>query len=114
MANGFITLDGKLDVEDVGDSVWHELHWRSFFQDLETDELGKVTSFKLHDLAQFVAKEICCVTKDNDVTTFSERIHHLLEHRWQTNVIQILEVKSLRSCIMLYDRRGCSFFFLVC
>ncbi|KAG4926673.1 hypothetical protein JHK85_053159 [Glycine max] len=41
-----LSLNGKLDVEDVGDSVWHELHWRSFFQDLETDELGKLTSLR--------------------------------------------------------------------
>ncbi|KAI9125357.1 hypothetical protein K1719_003973 [Acacia pycnantha] len=33
LANGFITSHGKLDAEDVGNEVWKELYWRSFFQD---------------------------------------------------------------------------------
>ncbi|RZB47369.1 Disease resistance protein RGA2 [Glycine soja] len=60
MANGFISSNE--DVEDVGDGVRRELYWRSFFQDLESNEFDKVTSFKMHDLihdlAQFVVEEI--------------------------------------------------------
>nr|KYP41900.1 Putative disease resistance protein RGA3 [Cajanus cajan] len=103
MANGFISSNGMLNAQDVGDDVWHELHWRSLFQDLEIDELGKVTSFKLHDLvhdlAQSVAEEICCITRDTDVTTLSKRIYHLSDSTWGSH--QLPKVKSLRTCIML-------------
>uniref|UniRef100_A0A0R0LDT9 Uncharacterized protein n=1 Tax=Glycine max TaxID=3847 RepID=A0A0R0LDT9_SOYBN len=40
MANGFISSNKILDVEDVGDGVWQELYWRSFFQDIEKDGFG--------------------------------------------------------------------------
>ncbi|KAG5042893.1 hypothetical protein JHK87_006808 [Glycine soja] len=50
-----------LHAKDVGDDVWNELYWRSFFQDIVTDEFGKVTSFKMHDHAQLVSKEVCCI-----------------------------------------------------
>ncbi|RDX85404.1 putative disease resistance protein RGA4, partial [Mucuna pruriens] len=105
MANGFISANEILDVEDVGDGVWHELYWRSFFQDIETDEFGEVTSFKMHDLvhdlALSVAEEVHCITNDNDVSTLSD-------HRWtwktseEANSIQLHKVKSLRTCISPY------------
>lgn len=41
MANGFIPFNGMLDVENVGDHVWNEVNWRSFFQDLKTNEFVK-------------------------------------------------------------------------
>ena len=81
MANGFISSNE--DVEDVGDGVRRELYWRSFFQDLDSDEFDKVTSFKMHDLihglAQFVVEEVCCITINNDVTSMFERIHRLAQ-----------------------------------
>jgi len=62
ISNGFISSKKILDLEDVGDNVWNELYWRSFFQDIETNEFGKVTSFKMHglvhDLAQFVVEVV--------------------------------------------------------
>ncbi|KAL5130993.1 putative disease resistance protein RGA1 [Glycine soja] len=58
MANGFISSDERLDAEDVGDGVWNELYWRSFFQDVETDEFGNVTRFKMHDLVHDLAQSI--------------------------------------------------------
>jgi len=44
MANGFISSNEILDAEDVGHGVWNELRGRSFFQDIETDEFGEITS----------------------------------------------------------------------
>ncbi|KAK7380653.1 hypothetical protein VNO78_33168 [Psophocarpus tetragonolobus] len=102
MANGFISSNEILDVEDVGHGVWSELHWRSFFQDIQTDSCGKVTHFKMHDLAQFVAEEVRCITDDDNVTTLSERILHLANRRWtqnKINSIQLHQVKSLRTHI---------------
>ena len=81
MANGFVSSNETLDAEDVGDGVWNELYWRSFFQNIKTAEFGKVTSFKMHDLvhdlAHFVVEDVCCITKDNCETTFPKIFHHL-------------------------------------
>ncbi|RZB64337.1 putative disease resistance protein RGA3 [Glycine soja] len=111
MANGFISSDERLDVEDVGDRVWNELYHRSFFQDIEIDEFGKVTSFKMHDLvhdlALSIAQDVCCITEDNRVTNLSGRILHLSDHRSMRNVheesidaLQLYLVKSLRTYIL--------------
>ncbi|KAK7342676.1 hypothetical protein VNO80_25636 [Phaseolus coccineus] len=110
MANGFIPSSETLDAEDTGDSMWNELYCRSFFQDIETDELGKVKSFKMddlvHDLAKFLAEDVCCITYDDDVTTLSDTIHHVQDHRaaWDVseasiNSMQLQQVKSLRTYI---------------
>ncbi|XP_014512377.1 disease resistance protein RGA2-like isoform X1 [Vigna radiata var. radiata] len=103
MTNGFISSDGKLDAEDVGDGIWNELYWRSFFQDIEKDEFGEVESFKMHDLvydlAQFVAEEVCCITNDDDIHALFERkrIHHLSDYGWEFHPAQLHQVKSLRT-----------------
>jgi len=101
MTNGFISSSEILNAEDVGESVWNELYWRSFFQDIKTDECGKVKSFKIHDLvhdlAQFVAIDVCCVSKQNHVTTLSERIHHL--SIYGKDSIPLHQVNSLRTYI---------------
>ncbi|KAH1161464.1 hypothetical protein GYH30_000368 [Glycine max] len=58
----------------------------------------------VHDLAQFVAEEVCCITNDDYVTTSFERIHHLSDRRftWNTkaNSIKLYQVKSLRTYIL--------------
>ena len=81
MANGFISSNKMLDVEDIGNEVWNELYWRSFFQDIETDVFGKITGFKMHDLvhdlAESISEEVCCITKNDDMPSTFERIHHL-------------------------------------
>ncbi|XP_027361339.1 putative disease resistance protein RGA4 [Abrus precatorius] len=105
MANGFISSNEILDAEDVGDEVWNELYWRSFFQDIQKDEFGRVTSFKMHDLvhdlAQSLSEEVCCVNDDNGITTQAERIRHLLIYRQksyeQANSIQLHQFKSLKT-----------------
>jgi len=60
----------------------------------------------VHDLAQFLAKDVCCITDDNDVTTLPDTIHHLADHRaaWgvseeSINSMQLHQIKSLRTYI---------------
>jgi len=106
IANGFISSDGRLDAEDVGDEVWNELYRRSLFQDIETDQFGKVTSFKMHDLvhdlAQFVAdEEVCCIKDDYVAPVLFERrrIHHLSDHQWNLHSTQLHQLKSLKTYV---------------
>ena len=70
-----------MDVEDVGNEVWKELYWRSFFQDSQTDEFGNVTSFKMHDLvhdlAQSVMREECHILDNICSNDFSENTRHI-------------------------------------
>jgi len=94
-----------LKAEDVGDEVWKELYWRSFFQYTETDESGQTTIFRMHDLvhdlAQSVTQEVCCIIDDNDLPTMFERIRHLSIDRRNSfeNVssIPLHHVKSLKT-----------------
>ncbi|KAK7309516.1 hypothetical protein RJT34_06314 [Clitoria ternatea] len=58
MANGFISSNGILDVEDIGEGVCNELYWRSFFQDVEADAFGKIINFKMHDLVHDLAESV--------------------------------------------------------
>ncbi|KAL0007246.1 hypothetical protein SO802_008748 [Lithocarpus litseifolius] len=52
-AQGFISP--KQHFEDVGRKYFMELLWRSFFQDVENDELGNIKSCKMHDLMHDLA-----------------------------------------------------------
>ncbi|XP_047340455.1 putative disease resistance protein RGA1 [Impatiens glandulifera] len=65
MAHGLIPTNENQEVEDVGNTIWNELHWRSFFQENELDLEGLRTICKMHDLmhdlAQSVMKEECYI-----------------------------------------------------
>jgi hypothetical protein len=107
MAHGFISSVEKLEEEDIGNEVWNELYWRSFFQDIEIDEFGKIKSFKMHDLvhdlAQSVAEDVCSITDDNDVPSTSDRIRHLSIYKRKSSV-RLANVKSLKTCLKHVDQ----------
>ncbi|XP_071917612.1 disease resistance protein RGA2-like [Coffea arabica] len=60
MANGLITSNGTMEVEDVGDAVLTELHHRTLFQAVEKDVFGRrsVPAFKMHDLVHDLAQSV--------------------------------------------------------
>ncbi|XP_050281910.1 putative disease resistance protein RGA3 [Quercus robur] len=59
MAQGFITLhDKKQCPKDVGHEYFMDLLWRSFFQEVEKDELGNISKFKIHDLMHDIAIQV--------------------------------------------------------
>ncbi|XP_027082136.1 disease resistance protein RGA2-like [Coffea arabica] len=58
MANGLISSNGTMEVEDVGDAVLAELHYRSLFQDVMKDKFGRVLTFKMHDLVHDLAQSV--------------------------------------------------------
>lgn len=76
ITNGFISSNGMLEVEDIGNEVWNELYWRSFFRDTMMDEFGNIINFKVHnlvhDLAQSITEEVCCITNDNGLPNMSK------------------------------------------
>ncbi|XP_039690762.1 putative disease resistance protein RGA3 isoform X2 [Medicago truncatula] len=101
MANGFLSSNAMLQTEDIGNEVWNELYWRSFFQDIEHDGFGKIQKFKMHDLvhdlAQSITEEVnCCITEPSP----SNRIRHLSIYGRKSRVvgsIQLQGIKSLRT-----------------
>ncbi|XP_059657096.1 putative disease resistance protein RGA3 [Cornus florida] len=58
MATGCISSNGTMELEDIANKIWNELHWRSFFQEVENDEFGNIESFKMHDLVHDLAQSI--------------------------------------------------------
>ncbi|XP_029125726.1 disease resistance protein RGA2-like [Cajanus cajan] len=97
MANGFIKSEGNLEVENVGNKVWKRLYCRSFFQEVKTDKLGIITSFKMHDLfhdlAQSVVGEECVVYEKTRLTDLSSRVHHF--HLFKSNEYESVNKASL-------------------
>ncbi|KAI3917682.1 hypothetical protein MKW98_021444 [Papaver atlanticum] len=62
MANGFIQSErGIMEFEDIGNEIFNDLSWRSFFQDFEKYEEGNIISCKMHDLMHDLA---CSVMGD--------------------------------------------------
>ncbi|XP_068498997.1 disease resistance protein RGA2-like [Phaseolus vulgaris] len=106
MANGFLSSDRRLDVEDVGDDVCNELYRRSFFQDIERDEFGNLTGFKMHnivfDFARLVANDVKCLIGDTSLIYLSSITKHLSDYRRkiELNSIDLQQVKSLRTYLI--------------
>ncbi|KAF7809252.1 putative disease resistance protein RGA3 [Senna tora] len=116
MANGFISSNERLEVEDIGDEVCNELYCRSFFDDTKTDEFGNITSFKMHDLvhdlAQSVMEDVCsCITIDNTATNLSEKTRHLSHYSAVTSngqpSLNLHQFKSLKSYITPMNYSDC-------
>lgn len=57
MANGFVPSRGRRELREIGDEIFLELTWRSFFQDVTEDHDGTVTC-KMHDLVHDLAISI--------------------------------------------------------
>ncbi|GAU49910.1 hypothetical protein TSUD_238840 [Trifolium subterraneum] len=105
IANGFISSNEMLDEEDIGNEVWNELYWRSFFQDIKMDRIDNFTSFKMHDLvhdlAQSISEDVCFITDNNGMPSMSERIRHLSCYMWgsfrEVDSLRLRSVKSLKT-----------------
>ncbi|CAK8536971.1 unnamed protein product [Lathyrus sativus] len=108
MANGFISTNGMLEAEDIGNEVWNELYWRSFFQDIKKDDIGEIENFKMHDLvhdlAQSIAEEVSCC---NTEAILSKRILHRSTYGEKfsrvAGLIQLHGIKSLRTFLTQYN-----------
>ncbi|KAL9460921.1 hypothetical protein AB3S75_004002 [Citrus x aurantiifolia] len=68
MAQGYLKVEGREDMELIGEECFENLATRSFFQDFERSEYdGSIISCKIHDIvhdfAQFLAQPMCNETK---------------------------------------------------
>ncbi|CAL5391386.1 unnamed protein product [Camellia sinensis] len=114
MANGFISSNGKSELEDIGNGIWNELYWRSFFQDVDKDPSGNII-FKIHDLmhdlAHSVMEDECHMMEaENSKNISAQRIHHV------TLVVDYLRaaafpkalyrIESLHTILLQYRRKN--------
>ncbi|XP_027181802.1 putative disease resistance protein RGA4 [Coffea eugenioides] len=58
LANGLISSNETMEVEDVGVAVLTELYYRSLFQAVKEDEFGNALTFKMHDLVHDLARSV--------------------------------------------------------
>ncbi|XP_042497555.1 putative disease resistance protein RGA4 [Macadamia integrifolia] len=68
MANGFIPSKGEMELEDIGNEIFNELLWRSFFQDAEKDAGGNVLRCKMHDLVH----DLACFVMDDECLNWEQ------------------------------------------
>eukprot|EP00258_Populus_trichocarpa_P028503 XP_024444522.1 putative disease resistance protein RGA4 [Populus trichocarpa] len=80
MANGFISCNGKIDLHDRGEEIFHELVGRSFFQEVNDYGLGNIAC-KLHDLvhdlAQFIMNGECHWIEDDTKLPIPKTVRHV-------------------------------------
>ncbi|KAL4601462.1 hypothetical protein ACB092_11G275300 [Castanea dentata] len=110
MAHGFITLyDEKQCLEDVGHEYYMDLLWRSFFQEVEEDELGNISKFKIHDLMHDIAIQ---VTRPESTTIYSKE--KVIDEKTRHVSFGDMLYSSSKIPISLYKARRIRTFLLPC
>nr|XP_048332772.1 disease resistance protein RGA2-like [Ziziphus jujuba var. spinosa] len=81
MAQGFITSSNSIQsLEDVGNEYFKDLHWRSFFQEVEENLSTKRSECKMHDLMHDLAIQVAgteCATLHSTEENINERTRHV-------------------------------------
>ncbi|XP_030949118.1 putative disease resistance protein RGA3 [Quercus lobata] len=81
IAQDFIVLEGpRQRFVDIGRKYFMELLWRSFFQDVENDDLGSIESCKMHDLMHNLAILVSrteSVILNSSGENVIEKVHHV-------------------------------------
>ncbi|XP_075674038.1 putative disease resistance protein RGA4 [Castanea sativa] len=80
IAQGFIqSSEENLQLEDVANEYFMDLHWRSFFEEAIEDQ-GRNMYFKMHDLIHDLAQSISrieCTLVDSNAKNVNEKVRHL-------------------------------------
>jgi Leucine-rich repeat (LRR) protein len=81
IAQGFIQspLEENLQLEDVANEYFMDLHWRSFFQEAQEYE-GVIMSVKMHDLIHDLAQSVSrieCTLVDSNAKNVNDKVRHL-------------------------------------
>ncbi|XXG82855.1 hypothetical protein AAC387_Pa10g0739 [Persea americana] len=107
IANGFVPNKIKMTLEDVGNEMFNDLLMRSFFQDVQQNEEGKITKCKMHylmtDLAQVIMRNECSIIQLNRESFDIERIRHVCCDVRPLIVVpaSLYRAKSLRTFLLL-------------
>ncbi|XP_015873319.3 putative disease resistance protein RGA1 [Ziziphus jujuba] len=89
MAQEFTNLsDLTQSLEDMGREYFMELYWRSFFQEVEEDEFGKIYSCKMHDLMHDLALQVAGIPISLSQTANRIRKVLLPSQKWEGNVLR--------------------------
>ncbi|XP_047339483.1 putative disease resistance protein RGA3 [Impatiens glandulifera] len=108
IAHDLVPTNKNQELEDIGNTIWKELCWRSFFQDEKTNYYTRCKIHDLmHDLAKSVMKKECYRL---DASSSSDGLGHEIRHvtimfHWsaKTPVYSLKKMRGLQS-IMLYGR----------
>ncbi|XP_047338872.1 disease resistance protein RGA2-like [Impatiens glandulifera] len=112
MAHGLISHVQKQEVEDVGNRIWKELCWRSFFQDEKVNKYGNgrvdttcMMHDLMHDLSQSVMNDECyTMNVKRLINGLGREVRHvtiMVKQLDQTSLCSLKEIGRLQS-IMLY------------
>nr|XP_019702558.1 putative disease resistance protein RGA3 isoform X2 [Elaeis guineensis]XP_019702559.1 putative disease resistance protein RGA3 isoform X1 [Elaeis guineensis] len=77
MAQGFITLEGRRRMEEIGHDYFNDLQRRSFF---DSFYFGFKMHDMIHDLAKSIAGNECCAVMDKKLPGFPDQVRHLYMH----------------------------------
>ncbi|XP_073037965.1 disease resistance protein RGA2-like [Primulina eburnea] len=122
MANGFLHEEGQKDLYLIGHFIFKELVWRSFLQDVEKHQIGKMRCKMhdlMHDLAESVMRQETYSLVDGNVQKIPPRVRHLSGDFESLEMIEMkkdkpqpLNVDTLHSLIQLaYYSISFKFFF---
>ncbi|XP_077231479.1 putative disease resistance protein RGA1 [Tasmannia lanceolata] len=105
MANGFVTPKVGMELEDIGNEIFNDLLWRSFFQDIEKDDSGNITSCKMHDLVHDLAQSVIgnkCHIVDRkkivDIPTSTRYVYSHLDSLLEEQ--RLYEAKTIRTILL--------------
>ncbi|KAJ4818357.1 NBS-LRR-like resistance protein [Rhynchospora pubera] len=98
MANDLISTDGSMEnLENKGRSIFNELCWRFFFQNIKEEEgvYGSITTCKMHEIMHGFARRItgnkCGIMQGVNDPTISQEVRHL-HYRDETEFLGINNV----------------------
>ncbi|XP_023903251.2 putative disease resistance protein RGA3 [Quercus suber] len=113
IAQGFIqSLEKNKQLEDIANNYFMDLHWRSFFQEVEEDE-GMYTKFKMHDLIHDLALSVSkseCTLVDSNANNVNEKVRHLSfsfanVSFFRENLSTLVRANKIRTFILACDPR---------
>ncbi|KAF2320299.1 hypothetical protein GH714_026902 [Hevea brasiliensis] len=114
MAQGYVkSSDPSQCLIDVGLEYFGDLLWRSFFQEVEKDDLGNYTTCKMHDLMHDLAMSVVgeeCTSSNfeaNKVRTFLLLWSMSCGNEEETPQIkELCNAMSALSCLRVLDLHG--------